>query len=225
MGVHDGHRKRLRERYKKEGLGGFADHEILELLLFYSIPQRDTNPIAHKLIAHFGNIKEVFLAPINELVKVDGITENSAVLISMLPKIMAITMERENLNTPLDSAKALGNFCRGLFYGDAVEKLKVICFDSKLKVVGYEQIADGTMGKLEYNVRSIVEVAIKYQVDIVAITHNHPRGSSMPSNADLAATTLIKNTLSSLGIKLIDHIIVGEDKTTSLKEDGFMFDL
>lgn len=225
MGVHDGHRNRLKERYNKEGLSNFQDHEVLELLLFYSIPQKDTNPIAHKLLEHFGSLGEVFNASVSELTKVDGITENSAVLISMIPKLMGKVKTKDYSKIPLDTADMLCKYCKNLFYSETTEKLRVVCLDNKLKVIGCEEVSSGTMGKIEFNARSIVEIAIKYRTDIVVLTHNHPRGASLPSNADLSATTSIKNILSSLGIKLLDHVIVGQNDVTSLKNDGFMFDL
>lgn len=224
-GIHDGHRKRMRQRYKNGGLKGFADHEVLELLLYYSVPQRDTNPIAHRLLDRFGTLKDVFCADIDRLTQVDGITENSAVLIRMIPEIMGRAKVSESRDIPLDSAEKLCEFCKNLFFGESVEVAKIICLDSKLRVVGCEDLGSGSNLKTVFNSRDAVKASFKYNADIVVLCHNHPGGSSRPSNADLSSTTLIKNTLSSLGIRLLDHIIVGSDSVVSLKNEGFIFDI
>ena len=225
MGLHDGHRKRLRERYRKEGLEHFEDHNCLELLLFYSIPQRDTNPIAHNLLSHFGSLTNVFSASVEELCKVEGITENSAVLISMIPKLMSKVDRTEFKQESMNSAKILCDYCKTLFYGETEERLKILCLDSKLRVVACEEVAKGTSGRIDFNIRSIIEIAFKHKTDVLVMTHNHPRTNSLPSNADLSATNRVKATLEGIGIKLLDHIIVGEKEVTSLKDGGFLFDL
>ena len=225
MGIHDGHRKRLRDRFRKEGLASFEDHNCLELLLFYSIPQKDTNPIAHKLLEHFGSLSNIFSATIEELCEVEGITENSAVLISMLPQLMKKVKVNDFSNAVVNSADVLCKYCKALFEGEVYEKIKVICLDNKLKVIGCDEIGSGTTGRLVFDLRKIVETAIKYKSDMIVIAHNHPKNNSLPSNADISATNMIKSTLQSLDMKLLDHIIVGEKDVTSLRDSGYMFDL
>lgn len=225
MGIHDGHRQRLRDKYANAGLERFEDHEVLELLLFYSIPYRDTNEIAHNLINHFGSIGGVFSASVNELTKVKGITQNSAVLISMIPKIMVRVKIKGASDIALDSVPTLTAYCKSLFLGEVVESLKVICLDQRLKVLGCETISGGTTGTIEFSARKIIETAFKYKSDIIALAHNHPRGETSPSQADIAATNSLKTTLSAVGIKLLDHIIVADGDALSMKGEGILFDL
>lgn len=225
MGIHDGHRQRIRDKYIKSDIKTFEDHEILELLLFYSVPYKDTNEIAHNLINHFGSLSGVFSASVSELTKVEGITQNSAVLISMIPKIMARATIKDISDISLDSVDALSAYCKSLFIGEVFETLKVICLDQKLKVLGCETISGGTTGTIEFSARKVIETAFKYKSDIIALAHNHPRGDISPSQADIAATNSLKTTLSAVGIKILDHIIVADGNALSMKSEGVLFDL
>lgn len=225
MGIHDGHRQRLKERYVNEGLENFSDHEILELLLFYSIPQRDTNQIAHELINHFGSLGGVFTASVSDLTKIKDITQNTAVLITMIPKIIGKAKAEKISDLVLDNVDDLCKYCKSLFFFDRVEKLKIVCLDNKLRVIGVQTLSDGTAGRIKFDARQVVEVALKYKSDIIVLTHNHPRGDSMPSNSDVAATNSISTTLSAIGIKLLDHIIVSGDNARSMKNEGELFQI
>lgn len=224
-GIHDGHRGRMRNRYINEGLNNFAEHEVLELLLYYSVPQKDTNPIAHRLLDEFGSLNQVLSADILQLTKIDGVSENSAVLISLVSDIISKAKVTGVAGATLDSARKLCNFCTDLFFNETVECSKVICLDSRLKVVGWQEISRGTQIKTDFKVRDVVKTAFKFNCDIIVLAHNHPSGHCQPSDLDLSTTTLVKNTLSTLGINVLDHVIVGADRTISLKNEGFMFEL
>ena len=223
--IHKGHRTRLKNRYIKEGLEHFEEHNCLELLLFYAVPRKDTNPIAHELIKKFGSINEVFNASIDELCKIEGITENSAILLTMIPKIVGYAGCTKITKQSLDTAEKLCDYCYSLFRGETKEKVRIICFDSKLQVVSAEEVESGTSNHVNINARTVIEIAIKNKSDLVVIAHNHPDGDEMPSGKDVVTTRILKETLENVNINLLDHIIVGQKHALSMKNSGYFCDL
>ncbi len=221
---HDGHRKRLKARFVKSGLDDFEPHNILELLLFYSIPRKDTNPIAHKLISRFGSLSGVFDAKPEELMKVDGITENTAVLISMVPQ-----MARKYLEDKADALNAIGGFkdigmyLMPKFIGRTVETIMLASLDNKNKIISCNIIAEGESDHATLSKRKVMEEAMRVGATRVILAHNHPRGFAMPSSEDIYLTKEIYALLSSVGIELVDHVIFAEDDFVSLAASGIDF--
>ena len=221
---HDGHRKRLKARFIKSGLDDFEPHNILELLLFYSIPRKDTNPIAHKLISRFGSLSGVFDAKPEELMKVDGITENTAVLISMVPQ-----MARKYLEDKADALNAIGGFkdigmyLMPKFIGRTVETIMLASLDNKNKIISCNIIAEGESDHATLSKRKVMEEAMRVGATRVILAHNHPRGFAMPSSEDIYLTKEIYALLSSVGIELVDHVIFAEDDFVSLAASGIDF--
>lgn len=216
-GIHDGHRDRLRETFLRTGLDDFHPHNVLELLLFYSIPRKDTNEIAHALIEEFGSIERVFDAQPEELVKVKGITQNSAVLISMIPQLARYYMSRKaDHGKPLKTAEDLGKYFVPKFIGENHEILYIVFLDTKLQVVTCKKVVEGTTNSVELRVDQIVKLAATVDAPRVAIAHNHPDGNPTPSPEDLALTVEVREALSLINKKLIDHIVVGDDQFMSI---------
>ncbi len=211
---HGGHRARLRARFKAEGLSGFADHNALELLLFYSIPQRDTNELAHKLIAEFGSLSGVFDASLDALMHVDGIGETTAVLIKMMPELFA-KYEQDKVKKNaliLNSAQAAGEYLASLFVGKTKENLIAVCMNHKCKVTNTVTITEGTGDSTELNLRKIAEAAINSNASSVILAHNHPAGVAVPSAADVELTRHMILCLKNFDITVQDHfIIAGKD--------------
>ena len=211
---HGGHRARLRARFKAEGLSGFADHNVLELLLFYSIPQRDTNALAHRLIAEFGSLSGVFDASIDALQSVDGIGETTAVLIKMIPEIFA-RYEQDKVRTDaliLDTAQKAGEYLVPIFLGKTTERLVVICLNHKCKVTNTVTVSEGTGDSTELSLRKIAEAAINSNASSVILAHNHPAGVAAPSGADVEMTRHMILCLKNFDITVHDHfIIAGKD--------------
>ena len=199
--VHKGHRERVRKKFIKTGFTGFADHEKLELLLFYSRPRIDTNAIAHNLIDKFKTIGGVFDADFDMLKEVDGVDEATAVLLKMIP---ALSKE----------------YVKNQFLGENVENVRIACVDDKLRLVDCAVISEGTPGTVAVNIRKIVEFTYKNKCESIIIAHNHPNGDLIPSDEDIKATSDLFRTLKPVGIMLLDHIIVAGGQAISLKESG-----
>ena len=220
--LHEGHRKRMKERFSKSGLDDFAPHNILELLLFYSIPRGDTNPVAHRLIDTFGSLSGVFDATPEELAKVDGVGENSAILISMIPQIA-----RKYLEDKADTANIVGGcsdigaFLLPKFVGRTNEALMMVSIDNKNKIISCSVVAEGTVDSAKVSRRKIMEEAMKVKATRVILAHNHPCGVAVPSSEDVVMTKEIGRLFAQVGIELVDHIIVANDDYVSMAASGF----
>jgi DNA repair protein RadC len=221
--MHEGHRQRIRRRVIEGGLDSFEPHQILELLLFYSIPRKDTNEIAHKLIDRFGSLSGVFEADIPELCKIKGISENSAVLLSVIPSLARIySKDRWGDKPELDSSSKAGKYTINLFTGKNYECFYLIALDAQKRVQYAAQVHEGTINEAPIYPRLLVETALRHQANSVLIAHNHPGGSLKPSSADLEATKRIINALNAIDISVVDHIIVAGDKYFSFAEKGIL---
>lgn len=221
---HTGHRKRLKERYQKEGLFNFDPHEILELLLSYAIPRRDTNKLAHILLERFGSLSNVFKASKYELMLVDGIGLESATLIRLcMDMTRYIEIDNGNKNEEnLDTTKKQKEYCRKLFVGVNHELLLMLALNSTGKLLSTITVSQGTLNRSRVDIRKIVANAISTGCTGVVLTHNHPGGNAMPSNNDIVATNLVKRGLNAVDIKLIDHIIVAEKETYEMSKTDFL---
>ncbi|MFV0496978.1 MAG: RadC family protein [Candidatus Fimivivens sp.] len=221
--IHTGHRERLRKRMENEGLNGFQPHEILELILFYSIPRADTNPIAHRLLAHFGSLSAVLEAPRSELMKIEGIGAASATLLSMIPAISRrYLVDKNDAGVVLDSPKKLGEFIHPYFIGTNNEQLYLICLDKKRKLLNCTLLAEGSLGKVSVDMRLIIETVVRCSASSVALAHNHTQGFALPSHDDIRVTSCIADALKVLSVDVVDHIIVARDDYVSFAESGLM---
>lgn len=212
----------MKERFIKSGLDDFAPHNILELLLFYSIPRGDTNPVAHRLIDTFGSLSGVFDATPEELVKVDGVGESSAILISMIPQIA-----RKYLEDKADTANIVGGcsdigaFLLPKFVGRTNEALMMVSIDNKNKIISCSVVAEGTVDSAKVSRRKIMEEAMKVKATRVILAHNYPCGVAVPSSEDVVMTKEIGRLFAQVGIELVDHIIVANDDYVSMAASGF----
>ncbi len=209
--VHEGHRERLRQRFLNEGLDGFQDHNVLELLLFYSIPMKDTNKEAHALIDTFGSLSAVFDADYEALCEVNGIGERTASLIKLVPSLFN-KYETDKLNHSeviLNSSELAAKYAAPYFKGITEEKLYVMCLDSKCKLLSICLVSDGTVDESRVNTRKIIELAYKNKASNVILVHNHPSGVTAPSNSDINTTIGMVDLLEDVGLRLNDHIIIG----------------
>lgn len=221
--VHDGHRQRLRERAMNEGLEFFTDHEVLELLLGYSIPQRDTNPIAHRLIDEFGSLQGVMQARTEQLEKVDGVKRTTSTLIKIIAKTYGRYSESIlHEKVKLTNRKLAQKYCLGISTGERNEQFKVICLDAQCRVLGTRKITDGSLNEVAAYPRMVAETALNYNAHSVILTHNHPGGTPTPSREDIASSLQLQRLLGGLGIILLDHIIVADMNTYSMVEHGDM---
>ena len=223
MGVHDGHRERKREQFLRHGADSFADHELLELLLYSAVPRRDTNPLAHDLINYFGSLHAVFSAPAEELEQVPHIGPNAALLISMIPALHRRAMvSAANSEVILDTRIRIGEYFRELLSTETREVMYQLCLDAKGRRRNIYKVGEGDIASVTLNKRQIVENAINSKAAMVALAHNHPSGVAFPSHADIVATTMIQTALDSIGIRFADHIIVADGDFISMRQDGIV---
>ena len=213
----------MKARYKDHGLDNFNDVNVLELLLFYAIPRKDTNEIAHALLDHFGSLDRVLEASIPELEAVPGVGESSALLISLIPQIMRryLTVKGNCVSTISGSADA-GRYLVPRLMFEKDEKLLLLCLDAKKSVISCVNLGSGVVNAVDVNVRKVVENAVRHRANTVILAHNHPGGVALPSREDERLTIEIAAALKLVGIPLVDHIIVAGDDYVSFADSGMM---
>lgn len=224
MSIHEGHRQRLKERFRRDGLDNFTDVQVLELALFYCIPRRDTNPIAHALLSHFGSLSQVLEATVEELQKVPGIGENTATYLSMLTQIgrfyLVDRSQREVILTTIDKC---GAYLVPYFFGRSVETVFLLCLDAKCKVLCCREVGEGSVNSAGISVRKIVETALGVNATTVVLAHNHPSGLALPSPEDVQTTRRVAAALNAVEIHLADHIVVADGDFVSMAQSGYRF--
>ena len=223
MSIHDGHREKMRKRYLAGGLEPFADHEALELLLYYAIPRRDVNPVAHALMERYGSLSAVLAAPVEDLKNVEGIGESAAVLLSLVPKIAKkARLADASQETVLSTTERVGDFLLERFAGEQHEVVYQLCLDRKGKLLTCKRLTEGSVASADLDIRKIVENAILCQASAVVLAHNHPSGVALPSQEDYAATDRVQAALATIGVELADHIIVADGDYVSMADSGFL---
>jgi DNA repair protein RadC len=219
--AHAGHRKRLRERYRLEGLDGFAPHEVLELLLCYGRARGDVNPLAHALLSAFGSLKGVLEATPQQLMTVPGVGEEVATFISLcVPLFRRYSLCLSEERTAITSTEEARQYCSGLLAGQRQERFYAICLGANRSVLGRRLIAEGTESRVDAHPRLVVETALNLNAHGVIICHNHPDGLAEPSPEDVAATHHLYRVLAALDMTLLDHVIVAGPDACSLAERG-----
>ena len=224
VGIHDGHREKMRRRFLSGGLEQFADHEALELLLYYAIPRRDTNPIAHALMDRYGSLSAVLAAPVEDLQKVEGIGESAAILLKLVPRLCtkARLADADRQELVLNTASRAGAYLLERFYGEQNEVIYQLCLDRKGKLLVCKKLGEGSIASAALDVRKLVENAILHSASSVVLAHNHPSGIASPSVEDYAATDRARAALETIGVALADHIIVADGDFVSLAESGYL---
>ena len=223
--IHKGHRDRLKQRFLEEGLDNFTDIQVLELLLFYAIPQKDTNPIAHALLDRFGSLSRVLEADVEELKKVPGISDQSATLLALVTELCRYYQvdcsQRMEVLTTLD---ACGAYLVPRFFGRNNETVFLLCLDAKCKVLCCKEVGEGSVNSASISIRKIVETALSANATTVVLAHNHPSGVALPSAEDVQTTRRIAAALSAVEVHLADHIVVAEGDYVSMVQSGYRFD-
>ncbi|MCM1024247.1 MAG: hypothetical protein NC395_09335 [Prevotella sp.] len=222
VNLHEGHRARMRERFRKSGFKDFNDHQIIELLLFYTCPRIDTNELAHTLMNKFGSIAGVFDASYEDLVSVKGISENTATLFKIIPGFLPIYYNSRSDGKVYDDLEKLKELFKPHFVGLTHEEFRLACFDNNLRLVSNVLISAGSPSSSPFEMRKITEETFKAKSSYIAIAHNHPKGVPSPSDEDVSATRIINTAMKNLGISLLDHIIVGERSVVSMREMAYI---
>ena len=218
--LHSGHRERVRKRFIKEGsFDNFEYHQILEFILFYSIKQQDTNELAHKMLNEYGSFHALMDASPEDIMKRCKVSEVTAVLITMFPPIIKKYLQSKwTRNEIIDSPKLAYKYFESLLMGRGTESFYMLCLDSNKRLIRDINISEGNVRHSYVYVDKLVEQALLYQASFVIIGHNHPAGTGKPSAPDVSATNSVKTALEMVGIVLLDHIIVYDDKYFSFAE-------
>lgn len=216
-GLHDGHRERIREKYKATGLSGFAEHEVLELLLFYANKRGDTNPTAHRLIKQFGSLTAVLEADYEELLRVEGVGDVAATLITLVPELFRRYAgdKADNIRT-IKKPQDLKDYLTPRFFGLKNEHVAVLCLDSQGRINNFVFVSEGSLKFAQIDVRKVAQIALQNNAESVIIVHNHPGGLASPSRGDAEATIALVKSLALINIRVADHIILSDDDFFSM---------
>ena len=221
MSIHEGHRQRLRQRFLEEGLDHFDEIQVLELLLFYCIPRRDTNEIAHALLERFGNVAQVMEAPVEELRKVEGVGENAATFLALVNAFGRYYQVSRAANIEiLNDVGKCGAYLVPKFVGRRNETVFLLCLDAKCKVLCCREVGEGSVNSAAVPIRRIVEMALGSNASSVVLAHNHPSGLAIPSGEDVQTTKQLAMALRSVEIELADHIVVADGDFVSMVDSG-----
>ena len=222
--MHKEHRQRLKNRFLEEGLSSFNDHQVLELLLFYAIPRKDTNLLAHNLIEKFKSLPAVFEASVDELCSVEGIGEHAATFIKMIPHFSQYIRELSAKNTnTLENSFSAGQYVCRMIGNLQNEVFAVICLDAKRKILHFEILENGTVSRSSVHPRKVVECAIRHNASSVILAHNHPSGTLAASENDRILTEKLCDLLEGIDIEVTDHIIAApDDKFLSMSNSSLM---
>jgi len=218
-----GHRQRIKDKYKKSGIDGWLDYEVLELALSYAIARKDTKPIAKELITRFKTINSVLDADRKELKNVLGISEHAALFFSLLKDITILYLESglHNKNL-LSSPEVVYAYLKASLKGSADEKFKTLFLNGRNQLITVETLQTGTVNRSVVYPRKIVERALYHHAVGVIIAHNHPAGTLKPSQDDCAVTKTIKDALNTVEISLLDHIIIADNNYFSFNKKGLI---
>ncbi|CDE18296.1 MAG: JAB domain-containing protein [Eubacteriales bacterium] len=215
--MHKDHRKHTKDRFLSEGLDSFEPHNVLELLLFYSIPQKDTNETAHMLINRFGSLSAVFDAPYDDLLTVPGISEHSATLIKLIPAISRrYAMEKNSKVTKLSSIEDIGKYLVARYLGVTEETVLLLLLDNKFGLIDCVKVHEGSVNSSAITMRKLIETALFKRASMVVLAHNHPSGVALPSSDDLFTTQQVKRAFDLVEIGMLAHIIVAGDTFTNI---------
>lgn len=217
------HRKRLRDRFLMGGADAVPDYELLELILFRAIPRKDVKPLASALIDHFGDFNRVLSAPMNHLLKIDGVGEAVALEIKIIEatshRLSRAKIMKRHVVSNWD---ALLDYCHTVMAHRDTEQFRVLYLDTKNTLIADEAQAAGTIDHVPVYPREVVKRALDLNAAAIILVHNHPSGDPTPSEADIAMTNQIAEAANALRITLHDHLIIGKSQELSFKAQGLL---
>ena len=220
---YEGHRNRIKKRFLNEGLKSFEPHNVLELLLCYTIPRVDTKQLARTLIKTFGSFGAVLDADYNSLIRVEGVGDNTATFLKLLPETFRYyEVEKSRVGFVANSTDAAMKFAKAYYIGETNELCYLLCFNSKLKLINCVKVSEGSFNAAGISLRRVVEIATIHKAASVILMHNHPGGTAIPSKEDIETTNKIYKALKVIGIELNDHIIAADSECISMANEGII---
>lgn len=206
--IHSGHRQRMRERYLRDGnLDNFHDHEVVEMLLYFCVPRKNTNDLAHELLATFGSIGAILEASPQQLMQVVGLNETSAVNLSLIKDIFLRSKQSVSKGKRLSGLNEIVKFAIDILDSSATERVVAVFVDHSTTYIDKRIYSSGSKGHCEAPIRDIVQTALNTNCAGVVLLHCHPHGTSTPSEADIDYTNRLIKSLAELKVVLIEHII------------------
>lgn len=217
--IHSGHRERLKNRFINYGLRSFEPHQVLELLLFYAIPQKDTNPLAHELLNTFGSLPAVLDASVQDLCRIKGISQHSATLIRLCGELFKrYEQEAQSGVTAFTCLDEIRAYLQPQFRGESHEMTILVCLNNRLELLGAPVVSTGTLVSTDASLRSIIEQIVLHKATRVVLAHNHPAGFAEPSSADISTTRHIIESLKLVEVEVLDHMIFAKDNYISMRQ-------
>ena len=217
--IHTGHRGRVKEEFLTRGIEGWPDHRVLELVLFYAIPQGDVNPLAHELIDRFGSLSGVLDALPEELMKVKGMGEHSATMLKLFPAVLGRYLEgRTGPGQIVHTVEEAGHVLAPYLYGARNERAYILCLDAKEKVLGVRKLSEGNNRNSDVTIRRAAEECMALQATFCYLAHNHVSNIALPSPEDLNVTSVVRAALDPLGVRLVDHLVFMDGDLVSIRE-------
>jgi DNA repair protein RadC len=220
---YHGHRKRLKDRFIKNGGENLQDYELLELLLFQALPRRDVKPLAKELIAKFGSFAEVVNGEETRLREVSGVGDSALIAFRLIASGATRMVKEQIIDKPiLSSWTALVDYCRVAMAYKKTEQFRILFLDKKNVLIADEIQQEGTIDHTPVYPREVIKRALELGSSALILTHNHPSGDPNPSRGDIEMTKEIADAGKKLGIKIHDHIIIGKKGHVSFKSLGLL---
>jgi DNA repair protein RadC len=214
---HFGHRRRLRRRFDAAGRQALADHELLELLLAYAIPRRDTKPPARELLNRFGSLAGVLFQPPERLREVPGVGESSATLFRLVRELFTRLLESDvDSGRRISAPEDVADYVRLALGPEPRECVMILCLNAANRLVHRTVVSEGTVNQAPVYTREVARLALLHGAVALILIHNHPSGQALPSSEDLALTRQLTDALAKLDIRLHDHLIVTPSSVYSI---------
>lgn len=215
--IHAGHRERLRSSFIENGADSFRTHQLLELLLFYAIPYKDTNPIAHELISRFGSLRGVLEAQIEELEAVPGVGRSAAIMIHSIFDYVGSYLDSDRDDELcFNYVRKIGRYFLKFYEGSSDEFVMLMLLDNRNSLISCSKVFDGDVSSAALHPSILIERAILAHASSAVIAHNHPHGMAIPSSNDLDTTRELARAFAASGINLMDHIIIANSDFCSV---------
>ncbi len=218
---HKNHRRRMKQQFIRGGIDQYEPHQVLELLLFYAIPQRDTNPLAHRLLDHFGDLASVLDADYEELCRIDGISEHSATLLVLCGKLLSRYHKEKKKRPKFSNFDEINDYLCAQLVHEKCETLLLMSLNNRCQMINCTVVRTGTITSTETNARELVQVALRDRATAVVVAHNHPAGLALPSVEDVDATKVFVAAFNMMEIDVLDHIIVAQDDYYSMRGSAY----